>query len=282
MKIAAIHTGNLKLDGGAMFGVVPKVLWNKLYPADENNLINLSMRCLLVHTGKHVVLVDAGIGTKQGDKFLGHYYLNSSDTLENSLKNEGYTPADITDVILTHLHFDHCGGAVSRNADMTGYVPTFPNATCHVSKAQWELANHPNDREKASFLKENFIPLQEHNCLNLIEKEEEIIPGISVRFFNGHTAGQMLPFIQFYDKTVIFMADVLALSAHIPLPYIMGYDMQPLLTLQEKKVFLAEAAVNGYILFYEHDLYTEASTVHETEKGVRLKDTLFIKDLNPA
>ncbi len=280
MKIAAINTGNLKLDGGAMFGVVPKVMWNKLYPADENNLINLSMRCLLVHTGKHVVLVDAGIGTKQGDKFLGHYYLNGSETLENSLKNEGYTPDDITDVILTHLHFDHCGGAVSWNADKTGYLPTFPNATYHVSKAQWELANYPNDREKASFLKENFIPLQEHDCLNLVENEEEIIPGISVRFFNGHTAGQMLPFIQFYDKTVIFMADVLALSAHIPLPYIMGYDMQPLLTLQEKKVFLAEAAAKGYILFYEHDLYTEASTVHETEKGVRLKDTLFIKDLN--
>lgn len=279
MKLASILTGNLKLDGGAMFGVVPKVMWNKLYPADEHNLINLSMRCLLIHTGKHVVLVDTGIGDKQSDKFLGHYYLNGSETLLNSLQAEGYSAEDITDVILTHLHFDHCGGAVSWNADKTDYVPSFPNATYHVSKQQWELANHPNDREKASFLKENFVPLQTHNCLNLLEKESEIIPNIRIRFFNGHTAGQMLPFIRYNDKTIVFMADVLALSAHIPLPYIMGYDMQPLVTLEEKKAFLAEAAANQYILFYEHDLYTEASTVQETEKGVRLLNTLSIKDL---
>ncbi len=279
MKVASILTGNLKLDGGAMFGVVPKVMWNKLYPADENNLINLTMRCLLIHTGKHVVLVDTGIGNKQSDKFLGHYYLNGSETLHNSLQAEGYSPEDITDVILTHLHFDHCGGAVSWNADKTDYVPTFPNATYHVSKLQWELANNPNDREKASFLKENYVPLLTHGCLNLVETESEIIPNISVRFFHGHTAGQMLPLIRYNDKTIVYMADVLALSAHIPLPYIMGYDMQPLVTLEEKKKFLTEAATHNYILFYEHDYYTEASTVHETEKGVRLLNTLSLKDL---
>ncbi len=279
MKLFVINTGNLKLDGGAMFGVVPKVMWSKLYPCDENNLCNWSMRCLLVVDGDRKILIDCGIGDKQSDKFFSNYYLNGEDTLDKSLAAYGFTVGDITDLILTHLHFDHAGGAVRWNAEKTGYEVTFKNATYHTSRAQWEWATSPNNREKASFLKENILPIQQNGKLHLIESEGELFPGVSVRIFNGHTEGQVIPMIRYGDKTVVYMADLLPSAAHIPLPYVMSYDTRPLITLQEKEVFMAEAAKNGYILFFEHDIFNECATVQETEKGVRLKATHRLEEI---
>lgn len=279
MKLFVINTGNLKLDGGAMFGVVPKVMWSKLYPCDENNLCNWSMRCLLVVDGDRKILIDCGIGDKQSDKFFSNYYLNGEDTLDKSLAAYGFTVGDITDLILTHLHFDHAGGAVRWNAEKTGYEVTFKNATYHTSRAQWEWATSPNNREKASFLKENILPIQQNGKLHLIESEGELFPGVSVRIFNGHTEGQVIPMIRYGDKTVVYMADLLPSAAHIPLPYVMSYDTRPLITLQEKEVFMAEAAKNGYILFFEHDIFNECATVQETEKGVRLKATYRLAEI---
>ena len=276
MKLHVINTGNLKLDGGAMFGVVPKVMWSKIYPCDENNLCNWSMRCLLVEDGPRRILIDCGIGNKQSEKFFSNYYLNGDDTLENSLVSAGFTADDITDVILTHLHFDHAGGAVSWNSGRTDYVPTFRNATYHTSRQQWEWATDPNNREKASFLKENILPIKEKGKLKLIEKDTEIYPGIMLRLFFGHTNGQVIPLIRYGDKTVVYMADLLPSAAHIPLPYVMSYDTRPLITLDEKEKFMKEAAQNGYILFFEHDLYRECCTVHETEKGIRLKEAFAL------
>jgi glyoxylase-like metal-dependent hydrolase (beta-lactamase superfamily II) len=273
MKLHVINTGNLKLDGGAMFGVVPKVIWSKLYPCDENNLCNWAMRCLLVEDGQRRILLDCGIGDKQSEKFFSNYYLNGDDSLEKSLAAAGFTTDDITDVILTHLHFDHAGGAVRWNSDRTGYELTFRNATYRTSHRQWEWAVNANNREKASFLKENFLPIQENERLSLIEKDTEIYPGIMLRLFFGHTDGQVIPLITYAGKTIVFMADLLPSAAHIPLPYIMAYDTRPLLTLGEKDVFLKEASDKGYILFFEHDLYNECCTVHETEKGIRVKET---------
>jgi len=272
-------TGNLKLDGGAMFGVVPKVMWSKLYPCDENNLCNWSMRCLLIDTGDRKVLVDCGIGDKQSDKFMGHYYLNGEETLEGSLAEAGYTVNDITDLILTHLHFDHAGGAIRWNEDKTDYLPTFPNATYWTSRQQWEWGTHPNNREKASFLKENIFPIEEKGNLMLIEKESVIIPGISVRLFDGHTDGQVIPMIRYNGKTIVYMADLLPSAAHIPLPYVMSYDTRPLITMDEKQKFLNEAADNGYILFFEHDINHECCTVEHTEKGVRMKEAFRLADI---
>jgi len=279
MKLFVINTGNLKLDGGAMFGVVPKVMWSKLYPCDENNLCNWSMRCLLIVEGDRKILIDCGIGDKQSEKFFSNYYLNGEDSLDKSLGAYGYTVEDITDVILTHLHFDHAGGAVRWNSDRTGYEVTFKNATYHTSRAQWEWATSPNNREKASFLKENILPIQENGKLRLIESEGELFPGISVRIFNGHTDGQVIPMIRYGDKTVVYMADLLPSAAHIPLPYVMSYDTRPLITMQEKEIFMAEAAKNGYILFFEHDIFNECATVQETEKGVRLKATHRLEEI---
>ena len=249
MKLYTINTGNLKLDGGAMFGVVPKVIWGKLYPADENNLCNWSMRCLLIIDEDRKILVDCGIGDKQGEKFFSNYYLNGDDTLDRSLAAIGLGVDDITGVFLTHLHFDHCGGAVRWNEDRTDYVPTFKNATYITSKAQWEWATNPNNREKASFLKENILPLMEKGRLKLVDSDCELFPGISIRIFNGHTDGQVIPFVRYKDKTIVFMADLLPSSAHIPLPYVMSYDTRPLITLKEKEAFMTEAAQHGYILF---------------------------------
>ena len=276
MQLFSINTGNLKLDGGAMFGVVPKVMWSKLYPYDENNLCNWIMRCLLIVDGDRKILIDTGIGNKQSEKFFSNYYLNGNASLDKSLAEHGFTVDDITDVILTHLHFDHCGDAIRWNADKTDYIPTFRNATYYISRQQWEWATHPNNREKASFLKENILPIGEKAKLKLIDQDSELLPGISIRLFYGHTDGQMIPFIKYNDKTVVYMADVLPSTAHIPLPYVMSYDTRPLITLEEKEKFLKEAARNGYILFFEHDLYHEACTVEETEKGVRLKETMNI------
>jgi glyoxylase-like metal-dependent hydrolase (beta-lactamase superfamily II) len=279
MKLYPINTGNLKLDGGAMFGVVPKVIWNKLYPCDENNLCNWSMRCLLIDSDDRKILIDCGIGDKQSEKFLSNYYLNGDDTVDASLAKVGFTVDDITDVILTHLHFDHCGGAVRWNKDKTDFIPTFKNATYITSKAQWEWATNPNNREKASFLKENILPIMEKGMIRLIEDDCELFPGISVRIFNGHTDGQVIPFVTYKDRTIVYMADLLPSSAHIPLPYVMSYDTRPLITLKEKEAFMNEAAKNAYILFFEHDLYRECCTVQETEKGVRMKDSLALADI---
>jgi len=262
-----------------MFGVVPKVIWNKLYPCDENNLCNWSMRCLLIETNDRKILIDCGIGDKQSEKFLTNYYLNGDDTLDKSLAATGLTADDITDVILTHLHFDHCGGAVRWNEDKTDYIPTFKNATYITSKAQWEWATNPNNREKASFLKENILPIMEKGKIRLIDDDCELFPDISVRIFNGHTDGQVIPFIRYKDKTIVYMADLLPSSAHIPLPYVMSYDTRPLITLKEKEAFMNEGAKNGYILFFEHDLYRECCTVQETEKGVRMKDSFALADI---
>lgn len=280
MKLYPINTGNLKLDGGAMFGVVPKVIWSKLYPADENNLCNWIMRCLLIVDGDRKILIDTGIGKKQSEKFFANYHLNGEADLDSSLAEAGFTPDDITDVILTHLHFDHCGDAIRWNEDHTGYVPAFKNATYHTSRLQWEWATNPNNREKASFLKENILPIQESGKLHLIEGDGELFPGISIRLFYGHTDGQVIPFINYDGKTIVYMADLLPSAAHIPLPYVMSYDTRPLITLSEKEKLLHEAAQNNYILFFEHDLYHEACTVMETEKGVRMREAVRLAEIH--
>jgi glyoxylase-like metal-dependent hydrolase (beta-lactamase superfamily II) len=279
MDLYPINTGNLKLDGGAMFGVVPKVMWSKLYPCDENNLCNWIMRGLLVVDGERKILIDTGIGTKQSEKFFSNYYLNGNSSLDKSLVSLGLTVDDITDVILTHLHFDHCGDAIRWNNDKTDYVPTFKNATYYISRRQWDWATHPNNREKASFLKENILPIKEKANLQLIEQDCDLFPGISVRLFYGHTDGQVIPFIRYKDKTVVYMADVLPSAAHIPLPYLMSYDTRPLITMEEKEKFLREAVEKNYILFFEHDLYHECCTLEETEKGIRMKEDFRINDL---
>jgi glyoxylase-like metal-dependent hydrolase (beta-lactamase superfamily II) len=279
MNLYSINTGNLKLDGGAMFGVVPKVIWGKSYQSDENNLCNWSMRCLLIEDEGRKILIDCGIGDKQSEKFFANYYLNGDDRLDKSLVEIGLNADDITDVILTHLHFDHCGGAVRWNEDRTEYIPTFRNATYITSKAQWEWATNPNNREKASFLKENIFPIMEKGKIKLVNSDCELFPGISVRIFNGHTDGQVIPFIRYNDKTIVYMADLLPSAAHIPLPYVMSYDTRPLITLKEKEAFMNEAAKNGYVLFFEHDLYRECCTVQETEKGVRIKESFALSEI---
>jgi glyoxylase-like metal-dependent hydrolase (beta-lactamase superfamily II) len=279
MELYSIETGNLKLDGGAMFGVVPKSIWNKLYPADQNNQINLSMRCLLVINDNYKILIDNGIGNKQNEKFLKHYYLNGDHNLLNSLNQNNINLKDITDVILTHLHFDHCGGSVSWNEDKNGYIPTFPNAQYHISQTQLNLALNPNRREKASFLHENFVPLIEHKKVNTIDNEGFHFPNIELRFFNGHTMGQMLPFIHYKNRTLVYMGDVLALAAHLPLPYIMSYDTQPLISLDEKEKFLNEAYEYKYILFFEHDIFHECITINKTEKGFEIEKSFSLSEL---
>ncbi len=277
MKLYKIETGNLKLDGGAMFGVVPKVIWGKIYPADENNLCIWAMRCLLIENEGKKILIDTGMGDKQSEKFYSYYYPNSDYSLESSLNKHGFNFEDITDVILTHLHFDHAGGAVKYN-EKKELVPTFPNAIYHVSKKQWEWAVEANRREKASFLHENFVPLQKHNKLNLLEKEGEIFPSIDIKFFNGHTNGQIIPYINYNGKTLVYCADLFPSTAHIPMPYIMGYDTRPLITLDDRQKFFDEAIENEQILFFEHDLYTECCTLQNTPKGARVKDKFSLKD----
>lgn len=279
MKLYPILTGNLKLDGGAMFGVVPKALWNKGYPADENNLCNWAMRCLLIEDEDRLILIDNGIGDKQDEKFLKYYYLNGDDTLEKSLAKYGFKPTDITDMILTHLHFDHCGGSIKYADNGKEYKLAFPNATYWASRQQYEWAVEPNRREKASFLKENILPIEQSGHLKLIEKEGQILPKITVKLFNGHTDGQLIPYIDYNGKTVAFMADLLPSTAHVPMSWIMAYDVRPLETLKDKERFYKDALENNIILFFEHDLYNECCTLHETQKGVRVKEIFKLADI---
>jgi len=279
MQLYSIETGLFKLDGGAMFGVVPKTLWNKFHPADENNLCTWAMRCLLIEEGKRLILVDNGIGNKQDAKFFGHYYLHGDDTLDKSLAKRGFHRDDITDVFLTHLHFDHCGGSIIREGERL--VPAFKNATYWSNERHWKWATEPNEREKASFLKENILPIWESGQLQFIDIEagksvgrieqipSGILPQLSIRLANGHTEAMMLPQLQYKDRTVIFMADLLPSVGHIPLPYVMAYDMFPLTTLTEKRSFWREAAEGNYILFLEHDPVNECCMLQTTEKGIR-------------
>jgi glyoxylase-like metal-dependent hydrolase (beta-lactamase superfamily II) len=279
MKLHTIETGFFKLDGGAMFGVVPKTIWQKSNPADSNNLCTWAMRCLLIEDGDRLILIDNGIGNKQDDKFFGHYHLHGDVSLDKSLAKLGFNRADITDVFLTHLHFDHCGGSIERIGDKL--LPAFKNAFYWSNKQHWDWAIHPNDREKASFLKENILPIQESGQLRFVETKDGVVfhENINIRFAFGHTDAMMLPQIQYKNQTIIYMADLLPSTGHIPLPYVMAYDMFPLQTLKEKKDFLTEAATHNYILFLEHDPFNECCTVHETEKGIRVKDTFALSEM---
>ena len=279
MKIYPIQSGNFKLDGGAMFGVVPKSIWGKTNPSDSQNLIPMSTRCLLIEDGERLILVDTGFGSKQTEKFFSHYALFGDFSLDSSLAAQGFHRDEITDVFLTHLHFDHCGGSIQWNCDRTGYEPAFKNANFWSNQQHWDWAVHPNSREKASFLKENILPIQESGQLNFVSENPFQQLGFDVIIMDGHTEKQMLPKISYQGKTIVFMADLLPTTGHIPLPYIMGYDIRPLQTLKEKKDFLNEAADNEYFLFLEHDAYSEICTVKHTEKGVRLKATYQFKDL---
>ncbi|AZJ34576.1 MBL fold metallo-hydrolase [Tenacibaculum singaporense] len=279
MRIYPIETGNFKLDGGAMFGVVPKTIWQKTNPADENNMISMGMRCMLIEDGDRLTLIDTGIGNKQSDKFFGYYYLYGDFSLDTSLAKHGFHRDDITDVFLTHLHFDHCGGAIQWNKDRTGYEPAFKNARFWSNQRHWDWAVHPNAREKASFLKENILPIEESGQLNFLHLNAKDYVGFDVLFKDGHTEKQMLPKIEYQGKTLVFMADLLPTAGHIPLPYVMGYDTRPLLTLKEKEAFLNEAADKEFYLFLEHDAYNEVITVKHAEKGVRLKETFKFTDV---
>jgi glyoxylase-like metal-dependent hydrolase (beta-lactamase superfamily II) len=279
MELFTVDTGFFKLDGGAMFGVVPKSIWSRTNPSDENNLCPWAMRCLLVLDGNRLVLIDNGIGDKQDARFFSHYYLHGDASLAKSLQQLGVHPTDITDVFLTHLHFDHCGGSVKYGSHGQ-YELTFPRATYWTNEAHWNWATVPNPREKASFLEENILPLQEHGVLKYLDlATKSLFPGFDFLTMDGHTDKQMLPKIQYKGRTLVFMADLLPSVGHIPLPYVMGYDTRPLLTLQEKQQFLEEAAQNQYVLFLEHDSVNECCTVKMTEKGVRVDQTFRLDEL---
>ncbi|TBN03998.1 MBL fold metallo-hydrolase [Hyunsoonleella flava] len=284
MTLYPINSGNFKLDGGAMFGVVPKSLWSRTNPADENNMIDLTARCLLIEDGNRLILIDTGMGNKQSDKFFGYYYMWGNDSIDSSLEKHGFHRDDITDVFLTHLHFDHCGGAIQWNKDRTGYEPAFKNADFWSNKDHWDWAVNPNAREKASFLKENILPIEESGRLKFtdIPKGDMLKNSaldFDVFFADGHTDKQMIPMINYKGKTICFMADLLPTAGHLPLPYVMSYDMRPLLTLNEKEKFLNMAADNGFYLFLEHDAYNEVITVKHTEKGVRLDQVLSANEV---
>ena len=276
MKLHVLDTGFFKLDGGAMFGVVPKQIWQKTNPADDFNLCTWAMRCLLIEDGEKLILIDTGIGNKQSEKFFSHYHLQDTQTLDQALALKGFHRDNITDVLLTHLHFDHCGGSIEYNSNREHFQPAFPNAKYWTNANHWKWATEPNPREKASFLSENILPIQESGQLNFIERVNNVSPtplGFDVLFVDGHTESMMIPHINYHGKTVGFMADLLPSVGHIPLPYVMGYDTRPLLTMTEKERFLKTAADNGYVLFFEHDSVNECCTLQHTEKGVRVLDT---------
>ncbi len=286
MKLYTINTGFFKLDGGAMFGVVPKSIWNKINPADDNNLCSWALRCLLIEDGGRLILVDNGNGDKQDAKFFSHYHLHGDDTLDKSLAKYGFRREDITDAFLTHLHFDHCGGSIVREGEKL--VPAFKQAAYWSNKKHWDWAVHPNEREKASFLKENILPIEESGQLRFIEVgegaegklgETRFTENISVRFVSGHTEAMMLPQILYKGRTIVYMADLLPSAGHIPLPYVMAYDMFPFTTLNEKKSFLKEALAGDYILFFEHDPVYECCTLQQTERGIRAKEYFRLEDI---
>ncbi len=278
MNLHTINTGYFKLDGGAMFGVVPKSIWQNLNPADENNMCSWALRCLLIEDGNRLILIDNGMGDKQDAKFFSHYYLHGDDTLDKSLAVHGFSKDDITDVFLTHLHFDHCGGSIVRANDKL--VPAFKNAVYWSNERHWKWATEPNDREKASFLTENIIPIMESGQLKFIESSAAAFPDqLAVRQVFGHTEAMMLPQINYKGRTIIYMTDLLPSAAHIPLPYVMAYDMFPLTTLNEKKSFLTEAQQNDCVLFFEHDPLLECCTLQMTEKGIRLKESFKLSEL---
>ncbi|HMT97454.1 MAG TPA: MBL fold metallo-hydrolase [Ferruginibacter sp.] len=278
MNVYSINTGYFKLDGGAMFGVVPKSIWNNINPADENNLCSWALRCLLIEDGNRLTLIDNGIGDKQNEKFFSHYYLHGDDSLDKSLAAHGFSKDDITDVILTHLHFDHCGGSIIREGEKL--LPAFKHAVYWSNARHWKWATEPNDREKASFLKENILPIKESGQLKFIESEGQHFPEhIVIRQVFGHTEAMMLPQISYKGKTILYMADLLPSAGHIPIPYIMGYDMFPLTTLNEKKSFLMEALQNDYILFFEHDPKIECCNLQMTDKGIRMKDRFLLSEI---
>lgn len=283
MKIYPIETGLFKLDGGAMFGVVPKTLWQKTNPADDNNLCTWSMRCLLIEDGNRLILIDTGIGDKQSEKFFSHYHLMDTKTLEQSLNKLGFGLDQITDVFLSHLHFDHCGGAIQWNNDRTSLAPVFKNAIYWSTENHWKWATEPNPREKASFLAENILPLQESGQLQFVNREgnytKNVFNNFDVLFVDGHTESMMVPHIHYKEKTLVFMADLLPSVGHIPLPYVMGYDTRPLLTMDEKKLFLDTATEKELVLFLEHDSVNECCTVEATEKGVRLKESFTFNSI---
>lgn len=284
MKLYPIEAGNFKLDGGAMFGVVPKTIWNRTNPADENNLIDIAARCLLIEDGNRLTLIDTGMGNKQSEKFFSYYSLWGNHSLDKSLAQFGFHRDDVTDVFMTHLHFDHCGGSVNWNADKTGYEVAFKNAKFWTNENHWEWATQPNAREKASFLHENLIPMQESGQLHFVQRPDSDFGfsdelGFGIFYADGHTEKQMLPHINYQGKTIVFCGDLLATAGHIPIPYVMGYDTRPLLTLGEKTKFMTAAADNNYYLMLEHDAHNQIITVENTEKGVRLKDVFKCEDI---
>ncbi len=284
MKLYPIEAGNFKLDGGAMFGVVPKTIWQKTNPADANNLIDIAARCLLIEDNNRLILIDTGMGDKQSDKFFGYYHLWGDDSIEKSLAKHGFSKNDVTDVFMTHLHFDHCGGSVAWNKDRTLLEPAFKNAKYWTNDLHWQWATEPNPREKASFLKENILPMQESGQLHFVKRNENALLknselGFDIFFADGHTEKQMIPMIHFNGKTICFMADLLPTLGHIPVPYVTGYDTRPLLSMPEKEWFMNEAAEKGYYLFLEHDAHNPIITVEKTEKGVRLKEIFQLQDV---
>jgi len=284
MKIYPIEAGNFKLDGGAMFGVVPKTIWNKTNPADENNLIDIAARCMLVEDGNRLILIDTGMGNKQSEKFFSYYSLWGNESLDNSLAKHGFHRDDVTDVFMSHLHFDHCGGSVNWNQDKTGYEVAFKNAKFWTNDNHWDWATKPNAREKASFLSENILPMQESGQLNFIQRpngdfgfSKEM--NFDIFYVDGHTEKMMIPHIRYKDKTIVFCADLIPTAGHLPLPYVMGYDTRPLLTMPEKSKFLTSAAENNYFLWLEHDAHNQIITVEMTEKGVRMKEVFRCEDV---
>lgn len=278
MKLSVINSGHFKLDGGAMFGVVPKSLWQPLYPSDDNNMCSWAMRCMLIEEGNRLILVDTGMGNKQNDKFFSHYFMHGDDNLDRSLKMAGYHRDEITDVFLTHLHFDHCGGAIEWNDDKSAYRPAFKNAHFWSNSAHWKWATEPNAREKASFLKENILPIQESGQLKFAE-EDRFTENIEIIRVNGHTESMMLPLIQIGKHKILYMADLLPSPVHVPVAWVMAYDTRPLLTLDEKAVILKRAADEEWVLFFEHDKSIECATLHHTEKGIRVKETFPLSAL---
>ncbi len=279
MKLSTIHTGNFKLDGGAMFGVVPKMLWNKINPADENNMCNWAMRCLLIEVNDRKILIDTGIGNKQSEKFYSHYYLNDSDSLANSLNEIGVGFDEITDVLLTHLHFDHCGGAVTEIEGK--YSPSFPNATYYTTKSHWFHANNPNPRERASFLHENFYALMENNVLKFVKEGDFIADVIEIMVFNGHTIGMIAPLIHLANGNKLFYgADLIPSSGHLKPNFVMSYDIQPLVSMEERERINAKALESGWFYFYEHDLNVEVSNIHKNVRNAYvIGETFSLEDI---